>query len=335
MKINNKILFIIVFLFITISVYAGEGESLLNSGKILYEDGDCSNAIGKLQSALYKIDNYEKRYEAYLYLGLCYYLTGDYMKSNEAFKEAIKIKPSNKLDPKIYSPKILEFYEKSREDIGETYIALILKNYIAKLPDKKSSIALEYQDFLRIIYNEIKNEKISSNYRTLLLKYEYGFAKLFSMYLKAGETEIGLPSDYGRASFVYGIGTKIDIIHLKNFNLDIRADHLDFNNKKDNSPDQWRRREIKWQENQTGAVLTLFKYFYIGIYDMKINGKLDYFTTINNEKESSSIFKQSNDSKQGYLMGIRIAGEKYFLESELHTVGKQNNSLRVSLGRYF
>ncbi|MBI5207102.1 MAG: hypothetical protein HY934_04850 [Candidatus Firestonebacteria bacterium] len=331
--------YVLIFLIINTSIFSKDQnniDSLLKEGIELYENAKWEEAIKKflfISSTIEKCTDPDKFYDVYFYSGLCYNLLGKELEAKQAFKQAIRIKPFKTLDTEVHSIEIIELYDKARKEIDDSNTALVFKSWWECIPDKKSSIAIEYQDYLREVVNENKNDKITANYRTELLKFECGFAKLFSVYLEAGGAGLALPLDYGKTSFAYGYGAKIIVLPLRKINLDMRWEYLNFENEKDVLSEQWKRK-VKWKESRTGAAATFFSWLSVGFYDLKLNGDLNYSSSNSQVSGESYKLKVDNDFKKEYFVGIKINGKKYFIETDIRGA-KKIDSFRAGLGWYF
>ncbi|MBI4651331.1 caspase family protein [Candidatus Desantisbacteria bacterium] len=208
------------------------------------------------------------------------------------------------------------------------------KNYFTSLPDKKSSISMEYLNLYRDISYKNSGEKISSNYKIKFLKFEYGFAKLFSIYLKTGAVQLTLYEKYGEASFAYEGGAKIDLLSSNIVNFDIRTEYLNF----ENTLNEIKRKTI-WREFRTGTAITFNKYKefspYISIYKLNISGKVN---SKNEQTENSIGNSKEGNFKQDFFIGIKsIIGKSLFIEAELRSPEnlKKTNGVSIGIGQMF
>ncbi len=338
---NKKLIFfyilIIVFNFSVIKIYAdSDYENLLISGKSFYNEGKYHQAINSLQSASILLEGFDSKYEAYLYLGFSYYMINN-LKYSEAFRNAIKINPIKKLDPKIISPKIIKIYDEIRNEVAgkEGRINLIsfsAKQYFESIPEKKTTISFEIKDFLLETKDESKNKKITANYRTQFVNLEYGITKIFFLYIGAGAVEIGLPEKYGEPSFAYEAGVKIDILYLKKLDIDLRAEYLNFNDESDSL-----NRKIKWKELRTGTAINFHNFSnftpYIGFYKIIIDSSLDY-SQAENQQNELVINLKNKDSSNEFFAGAKINLEPIFLLAEIYYM-KDMGNFKIGIGKAF
>lgn len=120
-----QIIFIILIISIYSSllitdIYASEETAFesFKTGKDLYEKGDFDQAIEVLKKAIMEFESLkipsgkinEGLYDSYLYMGLCYVGKGEEKNARELFRKAILINPTAKLDPDLFSPKVITLH---------------------------------------------------------------------------------------------------------------------------------------------------------------------------------------------------------------------------------
>jgi formylglycine-generating enzyme required for sulfatase activity len=87
----------------------------LEEGIAAYEHGEFDDAIFKLEMAVYQIEaeDKDKLWEAHLYLGLSYYLSGDNSEAGKQFIKAQGISNKKLPDPDVHSPKIVKLFKET------------------------------------------------------------------------------------------------------------------------------------------------------------------------------------------------------------------------------
>jgi tetratricopeptide (TPR) repeat protein len=93
----------------------------LEAGKALYWEARFPEAIDTLRTVIQGLNVADldaahrlRLADAYLFLGLAYYAIGQRDIARDAFKNVLSLNPGEKLDPEIYAPKLIEFFEQAR-----------------------------------------------------------------------------------------------------------------------------------------------------------------------------------------------------------------------------
>jgi hypothetical protein len=96
------------------------GAQRLEEGIVAYEHGEYDDAIFKLEMAVYQIseEKNDQLWNAYFYLGLSYFLSGEEEEGIKGFHKAKDISKNRLPDPDIHSSKIIKLFEESNSEIG-------------------------------------------------------------------------------------------------------------------------------------------------------------------------------------------------------------------------
>ena len=134
-RVQRVILPLLVFLALlspSASV-AGQQSSLerdLDEAKVLYRDGRLDEAVAALRGVvaqLNKLRDQQSRKtqlsEAHLYLGLSYFAVRDESAALENFRQVAVLDPSRRLDPEVYSPRVMSLFDQARADVDAGRIA--------------------------------------------------------------------------------------------------------------------------------------------------------------------------------------------------------------------
>lgn len=118
------------------------GLKNLEQGLEFYNKGEWEKAINSLRMSVDELEDRDKLWEAYFYLGYCYYILGKGEKSEKEFRNMLELKKSKEelkreykfkpealkydadkiyspLDTNIFSPKLADLYNKIRLEIIE------------------------------------------------------------------------------------------------------------------------------------------------------------------------------------------------------------------------
>jgi tetratricopeptide (TPR) repeat protein len=95
-----------------------EGNQQLKEAKILYDNLQYDEALTKLKAAL-KQKNLRKSevVDIYRYMGSIYIIKGQKENATRAFELLIKVEPNYEMNPLLTSPKILDFFNKVKEQV--------------------------------------------------------------------------------------------------------------------------------------------------------------------------------------------------------------------------
>jgi hypothetical protein len=106
---------------------AGQQSSLerdLDQAKLLYRDGRLDEAVASLRDVidqLNKLRDQENRTthlaEAHLYLGLAYFAVRDESAALQNFRQVAALDPGRRLDPEIYSPRVISLFDRARAEV--------------------------------------------------------------------------------------------------------------------------------------------------------------------------------------------------------------------------
>jgi hypothetical protein len=134
------------------SVYAAQtipGIQRLEEGITAYENGECDDAIFKLEMAVYQIGAEEKGqlWKAHFYLGLSYCLTGENDEARKQFSKAQE-QIKNKLpDVLVHSPKIVRLFKGTKSK---------------KKQEVQTSVTIPSHINLRSSYSELSLSQVQS-----------------------------------------------------------------------------------------------------------------------------------------------------------------------------
>ncbi len=103
----------ILFSSFSTSLYSQQTDidKLLEDGKKAYMDGDYEKAIRLLNQAISLIKIKNKLVEAHLSLALTYFTINQMNNATEQIKNVLKLNPSFKPDPELYSPKFIKLFD--------------------------------------------------------------------------------------------------------------------------------------------------------------------------------------------------------------------------------
>jgi len=99
---------------------ADSPEDIFKTAIEEFEFGEHAAAATKLRSILepIRLANPEDVIVARQYLGACYHLLGDLDGAKKEFSLLLALDPDHRLDPEVFSPAVVQFYEKVRSDAG-------------------------------------------------------------------------------------------------------------------------------------------------------------------------------------------------------------------------
>ncbi|NOZ85668.1 MAG: tetratricopeptide repeat protein [Deltaproteobacteria bacterium] len=113
---------VLYFCLLPVSSLAGKQEDpRLKRAENLLQYGEYGDAISQLVELLYpvRLDRREDANKARELLGVCYFYVGDLDKSRYEFIELLKMDPNHHLDPLLYPPPLVEFFDSIRTEIAE------------------------------------------------------------------------------------------------------------------------------------------------------------------------------------------------------------------------
>jgi hypothetical protein len=95
-------------------------EALFKSAIEDFEFGEHASAAEKLRKVLEppQLQNREDVIVARQYLGACYHLLDDKVKAKAQFSMLLALDPKHKLDPEVFSPALVDFFEGVRSEVG-------------------------------------------------------------------------------------------------------------------------------------------------------------------------------------------------------------------------
>lgn len=95
-------------------------EDIFKSAIEDFEFGEHALASKKLRSILepIRLSNADDVIVARQYLGACYHLLDDLVGAKKEFSMLLALDPQHRLDPEIFSPALVQFYEKVRTETG-------------------------------------------------------------------------------------------------------------------------------------------------------------------------------------------------------------------------
>ncbi len=95
-------------------------EEIFKSAIEDFEFGEHASAAQKLRSILepIRLSNPEDVIVARQYLGACYHLLDDLEAAKKEFSLLLALDPEHRLDPEVFSPAVVQFYEKVRTEAG-------------------------------------------------------------------------------------------------------------------------------------------------------------------------------------------------------------------------
>lgn len=114
------IVFSLLLIAQTAAQTAGAPESVFKSAVEDFEFGEHAQAAEKLRSVLEPIllASREDVIVARQYLGACYHLLNDRTKAKKEFSMLLALDPTHKLDPEVFSPALVQFFEEVRTEAG-------------------------------------------------------------------------------------------------------------------------------------------------------------------------------------------------------------------------
>lgn len=98
----------------------GSPEAIFKSAIEDFEFGEHAMAAEKLRGILEppKLSSREDLIVARQYLGACYQMLGEKTKAKSQFSMLLALDPKHKLDPEVFSPALVEFFEEVRKEVG-------------------------------------------------------------------------------------------------------------------------------------------------------------------------------------------------------------------------
>lgn len=111
------------YLLLTLALVAQAGDSpeaIFRSAIEDFEFGEHAQAAGKLRSVLepIKLKAREDLIVARQYLGACYHLLNDRQSAKREFALLLALDPNHQLDPEVFSPALVQFFEEVRAEAG-------------------------------------------------------------------------------------------------------------------------------------------------------------------------------------------------------------------------
>jgi len=106
-------------LFLLLLIFTAEAEDSLQQGISAYENGDFDGAIAKLNIAISRTVDTDL-VTAYKYLAFALIGKGQTGRAEAAFQNAIKLNPSLKLNENEYSSKVINLFQKVRDEMIDT-----------------------------------------------------------------------------------------------------------------------------------------------------------------------------------------------------------------------
>jgi hypothetical protein len=111
---------ILTLIALTTSATDSSPEAVFKSAIEDFEFGEHAQAADKLRSILEppKLTSKEDLIVARQYLGACYHLLDEKTKAKSQFSLLLALDPRHKLDPEVFSPALVEFFEGVRREAG-------------------------------------------------------------------------------------------------------------------------------------------------------------------------------------------------------------------------
>lgn len=112
---------ILTFALLTLSAAPADSpEAIFKSAIEDFEFGEHEESAVKLKSILEppKLSSKEDLIVARQYLGACHFLLGDRTKAKSQFSLLLALDPRHKLDPEVFSPALVDFFEGVRNEAG-------------------------------------------------------------------------------------------------------------------------------------------------------------------------------------------------------------------------
>jgi hypothetical protein len=123
----------------SVAVAAPDTSAQLKSAIEDFEFGEHAAAAAKLRTILEppKLSSKEDLIVARQYLGACYHLLDEKEKAKAQFSLLLALDPKHKLDPEVFSPAVVAFFEQVRDEAGFSLEGESSGRTAAELPPKK------------------------------------------------------------------------------------------------------------------------------------------------------------------------------------------------------
>jgi len=122
MNKTSCLIIIILSILITVECFAEDGEPYLERGLKAYnKDADFDKSIVELQKAIeIGLKDRADMIQAHLYLGFAYVGKGKRIDAMVEFAKAINLNPELNLDPKVYSSKIVNVFNETKQGLVDS-----------------------------------------------------------------------------------------------------------------------------------------------------------------------------------------------------------------------
>lgn len=184
------------------SALAAYSEPLQNAVN-RYEYGSYAEAVESLNTLLYPItslDQYETE-TAHAYLGVCYFLTEQPGLARTEFITLLKLNPDYRLDPVIFPPKIVDFFNEVRDEVFPEQADNGRKGVFANIfqPPKKT-LALAFFPFGA---GQFQNRETSKGVIFLTTELLLGFTSGYYYFERKGleKTDGGSTATFGSGEY--------------------------------------------------------------------------------------------------------------------------------------
>lgn len=158
--------YFILFILLSFSIQLSAD---LNQAKNNYVYGNYKKTIEILNKIIMDLETETDKITAYELLGACYFFIEDNQKSKDSFINLLGINPEYKIDPLLYPPNLLAFFDKVFKEFDE-------KNKLIKIienKDKKNDVQIIKEE---IVLKELEEKHIyieKTNYISMFIPFGY------------------------------------------------------------------------------------------------------------------------------------------------------------------
>jgi len=138
----------------------------LNQAKNNYVYGNYKKTIDILNKIITDLESTTDKITAYELLGACYFFIEDNQKSKESFINLLGINPEYKIDPLLYPPNLLTFFDKVFKEFEE-------KNKLIEKNEKKDEVKIIKEE---LIFKELEEKLIyveKTSYFSMFVPFGY------------------------------------------------------------------------------------------------------------------------------------------------------------------
>ncbi|MCK6544338.1 hypothetical protein L6R52_00565 [Myxococcota bacterium] len=134
---------ILILALLATSAPTSTPEATFKSAIEDFEFGEHASAAAKLRTILEppKLSSKEDLIVARQYLGACYHLLDEKEKAKAQFSLLLALDPKHKLDPEVFSPAVVAFFEQVRDEAGFSLEGESSGRSAGELPPKKKRLA--------------------------------------------------------------------------------------------------------------------------------------------------------------------------------------------------